>query len=98
MVDMKKRLNTNYEILSDAILWRNILVIVGSVIGGFITDGYRLRLDAHQTFNFISLGITTTILSMIRSTTVAAICFAACGYFIGCVNNGNLLHLTKEKN
>ena len=93
MVDMKQRLDTNYELLSDAILWRNILNMVGSVVGGYITDRYRLSLGAHQTFNFVSLGVVTTILSMIKSTVVAGICFAVCGYLIGVVNNGMLLNI-----
>ena len=93
MVDMKQRLDTNYELLSDAILCRNILNMVGSVVGGYITDRYRLSLGAHQTFNFVSLGVVTTILSMVRSTVAAGICFAVCGYLIGVVNNGKLLNI-----
>ena len=89
LIDMKRRLNTSYDHLSDAIMCRHAASLFGTFLGGFISNRFRNRLEWSLTS--IALGMTISILgiSMVRNLYAVAAFYVLSGICSGAAYVGN---------
>ena len=86
---MKIRLNTSYDHLSDVIMCRHAASLFGSLIGGFISNRFRNRLDWCITVTALGMAIAFLGISMVRNLYAMAVFYALSGLCSGAAYVGN---------
>ena len=88
LIDMKIRLNTSYDHLSDVIMCRDAASLFGSLIGGFISNRFRTRLDWCLAAAALGLAVSFLGISMVRNLYAMAACYALSGLCSGTAYTG----------
>ena len=91
MIDMRTRLNTSYDHLSDVIMCRHAASLFGTFLGGFISN--RLRMNLDWCLTGISLGMVISLLgiSIVRNLYAMAAFYVLSGICTGVAYIGNNL-------
>ena len=89
LIDMKTRLNTGYDHLSNAIMCRYAGSLFGTFLGGFVINKFRTRLDGCLTVTTFVMAMTFLGISMVKNLYTVAVFYAFYGLFDGITFVGN---------
>ena len=89
LIDMKTRLNTSYDHLSNVIMCRHAGSLFGTFFGGFISNRLRTRLDGCLTITTLGMAVTFLGISIIKNLYTVAVLYTFYGLCGGVTYVGN---------
>ena len=90
LIDMKTRLNTSYDHLSNVIMCRHAASLFGTALGGFVSNRLRARLDGCLTVATLGMAISFLGICMVKNIYAIAVFYALSGLCSGAAYVGNV--------